>query len=371
METIAETTIEALLATGETGDVFLEDGEGLRGAVVRVSPALILIHDVDEQYLLDSHSLIPAAAVEGCEVNDGTRAATRVLGLRGEPPTDLEWLPIGSWSAALEVIAERRALVAVYQEGDEDFYVGYLSLVGDASVSVRLVYASGEMAESQRIRLSEISRIRIGGGFLDSIERVVEHSRRLFDDAAGDWERLRIHLDILRRWHAHIVVERRGLPGADDVYGFVSYIGRDYLFIRCDAENRSLAEHAALRYADLTALIPIDAEDDHGRLALELAGELPPAGPPEPPERWGDLLASLPERHRVIAVDREGIVEDALLVARPIRSGSEHLAVRPIAAGGDLEDEIDLPVAEITRVDVGGSYLEAMELLAADAERRG
>jgi len=152
----------------------------------------------------------------------------------------------------------------------------------------------------------------------------------------------------------------------DDVFeGFVVGVGDEWLLLhKLDPEIR-LGGYAALRIADVMAVTLIDEDDAFAQRALRLRGERPV---PQPDVALGDvraLLASAQAGWPLVAVHVARADGEALSIGRVGELDDEVVLLATVDVSGRWSDPERLRLADVTRVEFGGGYEEALALVAS------
>jgi hypothetical protein len=146
--------------------------------------------------------------------------------------------------------------------------------------------------------------------------------------------------------------------------GFVAGVGRSWLLLALVDEGIHLDGWSAVRVGDLAETV-VSPRDEFVRSALELRGELPlPPVPQVKLDGTRRLLHSLCEAP-LITVMTERAGPFACAIGRIVDVSQRELLlceIDPLAEWQQTPTRVDL--ASITRVDHGGSYEQALALVA-------
>jgi hypothetical protein len=151
--------------------------------------------------------------------------------------------------------------------------------------------------------------------------------------------------------------------------GFVAAVGRSWLLLALVDEGIRLDGWSAVRVGDVAEAV-VSPRDEFVRSALELRGELPLLPAPRLKlDSVRRLLQSLSEV-TLITVMTERAGPFACAIGRIVEIGQRELLLLEIDPRAEWEKtptRIDL--ASITRVDHGGSYEQALALVAEARSR--
>jgi hypothetical protein len=159
----------------------------------------------------------------------------------------------------------------------------------------------------------------------------------------------------------------------DDLLGldaFVVSIGRSWVLLSVVGDGIRLDGWAAIRLTDIAEVV-VSPRDEFVREALSLRAELPA---PEPPTLRLDgvrpLLVSLREAAPLLTVMTEVEGPFAIAIGRIVEVGRSELVLHEIDPCAEwLPEASRLALSAITRVELGGSYEQALELVAEARER--
>jgi hypothetical protein len=152
----------------------------------------------------------------------------------------------------------------------------------------------------------------------------------------------------------------------DDMFeGYVVGVGEEWLLLqKLDPEIR-LGGYAALRIEDVATIAFVDDEDAFANRALRLRGEAPV---PQPDVALGDvraLLASAQAAWPLVAVHVARADGEALSIGRVRELEDEVVVLATVDVAGQWSDPERLRLADVTRVEFGGGYEEALALVVS------
>ena len=153
------------------------------------------------------------------------------------------------------------------------------------------------------------------------------------------------------------------------VDGFLVGLGREWFALHVVSSSVHLDGFSCMRYADVTEL---HAPPPFGGLTdkvlvkrgEQVAGELSMKL-----DSVQALLESVPRKHRLVTVYLEEIDPDVCYVGEVLGFEDGNLVLRYINPAGVWSDDLDhYSLTDLTRVDFGGGYLEALEMVGYDDE---
>ncbi|RBY88029.1 hypothetical protein DQ244_15805 [Blastococcus sp. TBT05-19] len=180
---------------------------------------------------------------------------------------------------------------------------------------------------------------------------------------AGDGRDVRAELDEAATRLALVRVSR-SIPGSDELDGFVMGTGRAWVLLALLDPGVHLNGYVALRLADVSDVEVRGGLDTFVGRALAARGEWPPVGADVDLESAGELIRTAADVAPLVTLHLEEDDPTECFVGRPVRftSRSVHLLfITPEAEWDGTSDEWSF--AEVTRVDFGGRYEEALALV--------
>ncbi len=165
---------------------------------------------------------------------------------------------------------------------------------------------------------------------------------------------------------ALIRVEREGLEGgwAD---GYLVGTGPEFFAIHMVDQGIRLDGFKCLRYADVSS---IDAPAPFAALidrVLELRGQEVVGASPVDLSSVATLIRTAGEAFAVVTLFLESQDPDVCFIGKVLSVDDERVQIRCIDPGGVWEDgEESYALSEVTRVDFGDSYAEALVLVGGE-----
>ena len=146
--------------------------------------------------------------------------------------------------------------------------------------------------------------------------------------------------------------------------GYILDIGPQFFLLKFVAEDIAFNGFQAMRIEDVTKLEVPHTYADFVERALELRREVAPPQPQIDLSSPSTLIESASRSFPVITIHREKADPDVCHIGRVIEVTSARVRLREITASAEWEDEIfDYGTSEVTRVDFGGRYEEALVLV--------
>jgi hypothetical protein len=163
-----------------------------------------------------------------------------------------------------------------------------------------------------------------------------------------------------------LVRVRRWIPDADQREGFVVATSRRWVLLATLSDRITLDGWTALRVKDVQA-VTVDPEEDCFEVrALQARGQWPPR-PADGLDLSAlpDLLRSAAAVEPMVSVYREFERPDACWIGAPLDVSDSVLSLLEVnVAGGWARKPRRFDLDDITRVDLGGGYEEALSLVA-------
>lgn len=152
----------------------------------------------------------------------------------------------------------------------------------------------------------------------------------------------------------------------DDIEGFVLDIGRQWVLLAVLDASIVLDGFAALRIEDIHT-VDVQASSDFIRKALTLREFWPPSQPPRPVGLADvrELLSSSAGATPLVTVHLEETDPDCCYIGVVREIDTDHVALLEVTPSAEWELEpTSYPLDEITRVDLGGRYEDALFSIA-------
>ena len=165
---------------------------------------------------------------------------------------------------------------------------------------------------------------------------------------------------------------RRWIPDADPVEGFVVGQSRGWVLLHRLSDRIALDGWINVRVQDIQAVTIYPTEDCFEIAAVKARGLWPPAPPASTaPENIGEVLAQARTHSTVITVYREFERPDVAWCGAVRDVSPDTLSLLEVnVAGGWGRRPRRFDLEDITRVDFGGGYEEALQLVAGSPPRR-
>jgi len=119
------------------------------------------------------------------------------------------------------------------------------------------------------------------------------------------------------------------------------------------------------RRADVSRLQAPDPYADFVEAALRLRGETLPRFPKIDLGSWRSVVTGAARRFPLVTLHTELRDPDVCFIGRPIRLTTRGVTLHTIAPGAVWDDERTFAWADLTRVEFGGVYEDALALVAA------
>lgn len=162
----------------------------------------------------------------------------------------------------------------------------------------------------------------------------------------------------------------RWIPDADRVEGFVVGLSREWLILHRLSDRLTFDGWISVRVQDIQAVTIYPTEDCFEIAALSARGLWPPTSPAPTPKNVVELLTEAKAHASVVAVHREFERPDVAWCGAIRNISSDTLTFLEVnVAGGWGRKPRRFDLDDITRVDFGGGYEEALELVAGPPPR--
>ena len=172
-------------------------------------------------------------------------------------------------------------------------------------------------------------------------------------------------LEETRRARPLVRVERDTVEPGAAATGYVVAVGPEFFLLQLVADDINFDGFQAMRIAHLTTL---EAPHDHVEFierALEARGSNAPPIPAVDVTSLRSLLVSAGQAFRLVTIHRELIEPDACHIGAIEFANDEAVRLREIGPDAEWDEEIEeYALDDITRVDFGGRYEEALLLVA-------
>jgi hypothetical protein len=167
-----------------------------------------------------------------------------------------------------------------------------------------------------------------------------------------------------------VEVERR-IPYADALDGFVVATGREWIALARVSDEIDLDGWVMLRLHDVRS-VRLYPADCLAVKALTIRGQWPPVAPVVRLDHVTELITDAAARAPMVTVHREFHRPDAcwIGVVRKV-SGRTISLLKVDPSGRWARKPCTYRLNQVTRVDVGGRYEDALHLVAGPAPKRG
>jgi hypothetical protein len=168
-----------------------------------------------------------------------------------------------------------------------------------------------------------------------------------------------------------VVRVRRGIRRADKLEGYVVGIGRRWFLLHLLSPDIFLNGYSALRIADVNQVKDLGGTESFPARALALAGEKPRRLPEVELSSARTLLATAGAISPVVSIHTERIEPDVCYVGRPL-SATKRLRLLEVTPQATWESAPSRwAYNDITRVDFGGRYEQALHEVAGPPPSEG
>lgn len=153
------------------------------------------------------------------------------------------------------------------------------------------------------------------------------------------------------------------------VDGFLVGLGREWFALHVVNASVHLDGFSCMRYADVTELHAPPPFGDLTDKVLSKRGERVSGRLSVKLDTVQALLESVPRKHRLVTLYLEEVDPEVCYVGEVLRFEGGDLVLRYINPAGVWSEDLDrYSLAELTRVDFGGGYLEALAIVGYDDE---
>lgn len=169
----------------------------------------------------------------------------------------------------------------------------------------------------------------------------------------------------------NLIRVRRWVPDSELVEGFVVARGKAWVTLAKLSDSINLDGWVSLRAADIQSVTVIPTEDCFEIKVLQAREQWPPAAPTSLVDTTvEELLRSLGEGSPLVTVYREFERPDTCWIGSATRIDDGTLALLEVnVAGGWARRPRLFDLADVTRIESGGGYEEALALVAGPAPR--
>ena len=146
--------------------------------------------------------------------------------------------------------------------------------------------------------------------------------------------------------------------------GYVVDVGPEFVLLLIVDDGARFNGFEAIRIADISDLSDPDPHAEFVEEALRLRGEQVSESPPVAVESLTALLMSAGLAFPVVTIHREDVDSEVCHIGHVVSVSEGHVKLLQIDPDADWDDEpTDYRLSEITRVDFGGAYEEALVLV--------
>ena len=157
-------------------------------------------------------------------------------------------------------------------------------------------------------------------------------------------------------------VRRRPVPD-EPVHGYVSTVGNAWAVLQTIDDRIRVDGYSAIRVEDVITA-RCEEEDSFTPRALSLRGDRP-ADPGVDATGLCQLLRSAQQQFGLVSIFIERLAPDVCYIGRVLEVTPTELTLEPIDIEARWEEPEAYELRDITRVDFGGSYEQALALVAA------
>ncbi len=192
--------------------------------------------------------------------------------------------------------------------------------------------------------------------------------KRVTDPAEA--ERLRGRLERARNEQLLVRI-RRWIPGADVLEGFVVGLGHEWVALARLSDTIELDGWTLLRLHDLSSVKITPDREAFAIRALEAREQWPPAAPPVRLDDVADVISDVTGIAPMLSVHCELDRPDVCWVGAVRRLEGKTLRLLEVTTqAGWARAESSFDLDDVTRLDIGGGYEEALHLVAGAPPRR-
>jgi hypothetical protein len=236
------------------------------------------------------------------------------------------------------------------------------------SLQLELLDLEGSEPVSQRLRREGLSDALVELAIDAAREGEVEFaSFHLYpwEDAAADVTAVREALAAALGDEQLVRIET-GADPASSHDGFVVGLGREWVLLHWLDPSIFLNGWTALPLADVESVEARSAEETFAPAALALRHVRPAAPEGIALDDLAGLLASVDRSYRLVVVHREPDDPAGPLIGRVAQLGDDSFILRHVTPAGRWNDSGGYRYDEVTRIDFGGGYEEALALVAGE-----
>lgn len=156
----------------------------------------------------------------------------------------------------------------------------------------------------------------------------------------------------------------RTIRHSDRIDGFVVAIGQTWVLLASLDDRMHLDGHVALRVGDVSKVRRRGEREDFVRRALLAREEWPPLVVDVDLDEDRELIRTAAERAPLITLHSEREDPDVCFIGRPVRFGKRSVHMETIDPNGRWEEgTAKWALADLTRIEFGGGYEEALALV--------
>ena len=156
----------------------------------------------------------------------------------------------------------------------------------------------------------------------------------------------------------------RTIRRCDKLDGFVVGIGRKWVQLALLDPNIYLDGHAAVRVKDVTKVSRRGGPDTFVGRALAARAEWPPVSVDVDLDSVADLIRTASDLASMVTLHLEEEDPTVCFIGRPVRFGKRSVRLREITPEAVWTTRpTKWPLADVTRVEFGGRYEQALELI--------
>ena len=167
--------------------------------------------------------------------------------------------------------------------------------------------------------------------------------------------------------NTYVEVERHGLDD-DALSGFVLDVNDDLALLNYVTNDFRLDGYCVVRTRDITACNLFDDPTSFQLRALRLKGVRSKKPKAIDLTNWGTVVESLAKQFPILIVHREEVSNDSCLVGRVIAVDDQSVTLHSISPTAAWEKKTRLMVAQMTRIDCGGGYEDALWKVASEGK---
>lgn len=146
--------------------------------------------------------------------------------------------------------------------------------------------------------------------------------------------------------------------------GRVIGVGAELVLMQAISDGMDFAGFSVFRLQDISRVEVPHAHEAFVASALRLRGEVAEAPPTVDLSSWAGVVRGLGRHSPLVTIHREEVEPDLCSIGHVRSVDAERVGLIEIDPDADWDDEIsEIALSEITRVDVGGPYEEALLLV--------